>query len=183
MYRDSSGNPLSDKGRPDGATVWLGAIPGAIFGAVSDLLNTEPVASAPAFELDLHKLRGIADRQSATLTPAASTSGWKVTPADTRLTRIATNLNFEGAHRRMPMTEFVNSQSNRILMLVYFDRPCQLTADVVERDGGHYEVNVTVGEAGLQWLEMTGGASESNYVVRHASGTITPIFVANLPDQ
>jgi hypothetical protein len=180
-YQDSSGNTLAVEDRPAGATVWLGAMPGAIFGGARDRLKTEPVTSAPAFELDLRELRDIAEKQSATLTPAASASGWKIAPADTRLIRVATNLNYEAPHRQLPMTKFVDLQSDRLLMLVYFDRPCQLTGAIAERAGSHDEVDVTVGEAGLHWLEATGGASELTHVVRHASGTITPILVANLP--
>jgi hypothetical protein len=112
---------------------------------------------------------------------SGAASGWKIAPADTRLIRVATNLNYEAPHRQLPMTKFVDLQSDRLLMLVYFDRPCQLTGAIAERAGSHDEVDVTVGEAGLHWLEATGGASELTHVVRHASGTITPIFVANLP--
>jgi hypothetical protein len=180
MYQDSSGNTLSVEDRPADATVWLGAMPGAIFGGARDRLKTELVASALAFELDLRELSDVAGKQSATLTPAASASGWKIAPEDTRFIRVATNLNYKAPHRQLPMTKFVDLQSDRLLMLVYFDRPCQLTGAIAERGGGHDEVNVTVGEAGLHWLEVTGGASEPNHLIRHVSGTITPIFVANL---
>src|ERR1700722_1687874 len=68
------------------------------------------------------ELRDIAAKQSATLTGAASASGWKIAPADSQLTRVATNLNYKELHRQLPNTRFVDLQSNNILMLVYFDR-------------------------------------------------------------
>jgi hypothetical protein len=102
-------------------------------------------------------------------------------PADTRIIRVATNLNYEELHRHLPNTKFTDLQSGNLLMLVYFDRPCRLSGVIAEQGGDTDTVDVTVGQAGLHWLEATGGATERKYVIRHASGTITPIFIARLP--
>jgi len=45
VYRDSYGNALSVDRFPAGGTVWLAAIPGAIFGRPVDALEKESVAS------------------------------------------------------------------------------------------------------------------------------------------
>jgi len=181
MYQDSTGNTLSADSRPTGATVWLGAMPGAIFGSARDPLKTEPVANPPSFELDLGELYDIAAKQSATLTAAASASGWKIVPADTRIIRVATNLNYKELHRQVPNTRFADLQTGDILMLVYFDRPCQLSGTIAEQGSGSDTIDVTVGQAGLHWLKGTRGATERVHIIRHASETITPIFIAILP--
>lgn len=116
MYPYSSGNRLSAEDSPVGAAVSLDAIPGAIFGSTGDPLETEPVASPPAFELDLRELRDIAEMESAALTAAASDSGWKITPAHTRLVRIGTGLKYKEVRRQLPTTKFVDLQSDKLLV-------------------------------------------------------------------
>src|SRR5882724_9095130 len=81
-YQDASGNTLSINSQPTGATIWLGALPGAIFGRAYDPLKTESITTPPTLELDLGELRELAAKRSMTLTAAASVAGWKIVPAD-----------------------------------------------------------------------------------------------------
>jgi hypothetical protein len=147
IYQDTFGSTLCADSRPAGATVWLGAVPGAIFGGALDPLMTEPITSTPSLELDLGELHDIVAKQSAVLTGAASASGWKVVPSDTRIIRVATNLNHMESHRHLPNTAFIDLQSGNLLMLVYFDRPCQLSGVIAEQAGESETVDVTVGQA------------------------------------
>jgi hypothetical protein len=183
-FEDSLGNTLSVDGRPGNGTVWLGAIPGQIFGSPRTPLHTESINTSQAFTLDLDRLRGVSAQESGRINNVASDSGWKVVPTNTRILRVATDIGHDAHNSYQVNTRFADLGSTNVLILVYFDRPCQLTGTIPVHAAGQppqtYTVNVTAENGGLHWLEVSRGATQDSRVIRHASRSVVPVLVARL---
>lgn len=177
-FVDVSGNAISAKDRPVNATAMLGAIPGGVFGAPHYSLQTERLGKILTLPISLSDLRVALNEQSATLTNDAETAGWRIDPTDTRIARVATTISHEGTSNLM--VGFVDSASKSNLLLVFFDRPCRLTGTVLvhprEGQATTFVIDVTVGQAGLNWLKMTGD-SQGQDLITNTQAPSNPLFV------
>jgi hypothetical protein len=177
-FVDVSGYAISAKDRPVNATAMLGVIPGGVFGAPHYPLQTERLGKILTLPINLSDLLVTLNEQSATLTNDAETAGWRIDPTETRFARVATTISHEGTSSLM--IGFVDSASKSNLLLVFFDRPCRLTGTVLvhPREGQTttFVVDVTVEQAGLNWLKMTGN-SQGHDLITNTQVPSKPLFV------
>lgn len=183
-FRGSLGDTAFVDGRMVDATVELGAIPGEIFGDRGPGLVTESVnATSAAFELDLDRLTRLSAQKAAVMTQTASDAGWKITPANTRMLRISTDIGL-AAHRYRLTTAFADAPSANLLILAYFDRPCHVTGTIQTGRAGRpphtSAIDVKVKKAGLHWLAANENAYPPASAIAHASGSVIPVFVVRL---
>jgi len=179
LFVDANGDAVSEKDRPANGIAWLGAIPGAFFGTVRPPFEPNLIGTRPAFAVNLDKLQAVYRRTSATMTADAVAHGFKIIPAETRFSRVATSFTYEGARRPGLQIKFVDADSKNTRELVFFDRPCRLTGTI--RSGGdaaiQQMVDVTIDKAGLSWLELSHNNVDDHDVFRRAPDSPHPIFV------
>ncbi len=179
QFVDANGDAGSEKDRPANGIAWFGAIPGAFFGTVRPPFEPNPIGTRRAFAVNLDELQAVYGRTSATMTADAVAHGFKIIPAETRFSRVATSFSYEGSRRSGLQIRFVDSDSKNTLELVFFDRPCRLTGTI--RSPGdtaiQQMVDVTIDKAGLSWLELSRNSADEHDVFRRAPDSPHPIFV------
>ena len=179
LFVDANGDAGSEKDRPANGIAWFGAIPGAFFGTVRPPFEPNPIGTRPAFAVNLDELQAVYGRTSATMTADAVAHGFKIIPAETRFSRVATSFTYEGARRPGLQIRFVDSDSKNILELVFFDRPCRLTGTIRTPGNAVVQqiVDVTIDKAGLSWLELSHNNADDHDVFRRAPDPARPVFV------
>jgi hypothetical protein len=181
-FGDIGGDVISSKERPVKAITIFAAIPGAINGSAPGPNIAVPIDAVPALSINLPELQAYMRQHSTTITApplAGVTTTLNVDPADTRFARVAHLVRYESAPRPPGATRFVDSGSKNNLYLVYFDRPCHLTGTVSwgGAEPGARDFDVTIEEAGLNWLAATPKGPGDVSVVHHATLPVRPVFV------
>ena len=181
-FGDIGGDVIKVDERPVKAITIFAAIPGAINGSAPGPNIAVPISAVPALSINLGELEAYMRQHAATITatPVAGViSTLKVEPGDTRFARVAHLVRYESARRVPGPTRFVDSGSKDNLLLVYFDRPCHLigTLSWGGVEPGAREFDVTIEEAGLNWLAATKKGPGDISVVHHAPLPSRPVFV------
>lgn len=175
-FVNASGNAISVYDRPEDASLLLGAIAGAISGNPKRPLQTVRIAKRPTIEIDLGSLAAAIEPQAATITATAAAAGLQVAPADTKIARVSTLLEWKGTPGSQLYIAFVDSDDSAFVTLVFFDRPCRLVGSV--KDGKSTTVyDVTIEKAGLIWLIHTPKDTTGSSVVHAAPATIRPTLL------
>jgi hypothetical protein len=176
----------TDKG-PRDASLWLGAIPGEIYGTTTTEIKTLGIGSSTAIAVPMAELERFSARRPTRLTPAAVAVGFTITPSDTRLLRIATSLLSEDPRWHSAGTNLADSSTKKTLVLVYFDRSCHLSGAVITHpsSGGTRTANydVVIEKAGLNWLEITQIGDDFHSEVRHAPATARPVVMVRAKEN
>ena len=182
-----SGSAMPEDERPDKWVAVLGVVPGGIFGAARFRPPPEEAyGNASTVPINLSEIQIGLSRQSATISSAAA-AGWKIEPAETRFTRLATTIVSSDTDRGPFLIGFRDSVSKKSLVLVFFDRPCRLTG-TAENQGPSGEIvenriDVTVKKAGLNWLEATEKGTTTYITNATAVAPSKLIFVVEPPKR
>jgi len=178
-FEGYSGQPI-DKG-PRDSKLWLGAIPGEIYGTTQTEFKTLGIGSSITVAISMAELEGFSVKSAAGLTSAAAAVGLAIKPSDARLVRIATSILSAEPQWHSASTSVVDSLTKKTLVLVYFDQPCRLTGAVTTHpsSGGTRtdDYDVVIEKAGLNWLETTKVGEDSHLVVRHAPASVQPVLM------
>ncbi len=131
--------------------------------------------------IDLREFGAIYSGFATTITPDAVASGWKITPADTRFIRVAVGPVHEDTLSGPYTFRWVSADSNRLLILAYFDRPCRLTGTVpvaAATEGiSAYLVDVVIDKPGMHWLEIRKDEQHDRGFIGQAAMPVHPQFV------
>jgi hypothetical protein len=127
-------------------------------------------------------LRGLSE-QATTINELGLAIGGKIVPTETRFIRVATDFEYLGSPTPAHRIGFVDLATNDSLLLVFFDRPCHLTglANLPPRPEGEitkYVFDVTIDQAGFNWLAMHNDKVPGSAVVRHAAASVRPVYLA-----
>ncbi len=178
-FEDYSGRP-TDKG-PRESKLWLGAISGEIYGTTQAEFKTLGVGSSATIAVPMSELEKFSAKSATTLTSGAAAAGFTITPSDTRLVRIATSLLSKEPEWHSAGTNLADSLTKKILVLVFFDRPCRLSGAVITHtssDGKRTDnFDVVIEKAGLNWLEITKVGEDSYLESRHALTSVRPVVI------
>lgn len=177
---DSNGHEISVAGQMYGRAV-LGSIPGTIFGNPQAPFISVPIEVDQSFPVDLGRLRSLSE-QATKINELGLAIGGKIVPADTRFIRVATDFEYIGSPTTAHRIGFLDLATNDPLLLVFFDRPCHLTgiADLPPRPEGEisrYVFDVTIDQAGFNWLAMHNDKVPGTAVVRHAAASVRPVYL------
>ena len=118
-FVNASGNAISVYDRPEDASLLLGAIAGAISGNPKRPLQTVRIAKRPTIEIDLGSLAAAIEPQAATITATAAAAGLQVAPADTKIARVSTLLEWKGTPGSQLYIAFVDSDDSAFVTLVF----------------------------------------------------------------
>jgi len=133
-------------------TLHFPIIQGSLFGTPSrQPTHKQRNVDSQPLSLDLDRLGSQLEQRAKPLTDSARADGLSILPADTRLARVAT-FAFDSSGRALGSTAFMDAQSTRLLMLVWFDRAAELKGK--NRDGDViYDYRLRVDRPGLYWVE------------------------------
>jgi hypothetical protein len=178
-YFDKDQNPLRSGSLP--RTV-LFRVP-LIAGDISGTITNPPVVSLTAqigevAKLELEQIRMKVDQFATTLTRRASDTGLVIDPRETRIARLATAVYDKETGKSIGGTVFRGDKLDENILVVYFDRPCELTGKRKVRDG-EVIYNVKVGNAGFHLLKNVKETSTVHRVTvastpQHISLSIVP---------
>jgi hypothetical protein len=130
-------------------------IPGSITGApTGERIFSRTIVNGEATVISLKSLVSEIARLASVLSPQGAKTGLNVYPSETRFARIATFAQ-ESAKGKGAITGFRNLETGDDLLLVYFDRPCQLGGISKDRSGRAVEIDATIGNSGFNWLLVT----------------------------
>jgi hypothetical protein len=164
-------------------TAMFGAIPGAIFGSPEPPYTTAEADTISGLAFNLAQLTDIRG-QAAALTPKAVASGLVVSPANTRLLRVATGFKISDVREQRPFVGFADSDPKHTLILAYFDRPCRVTGTIVTPsrigEATKHRFDITIQKSGFHWLSISSKDANDLAVIRQASGSVKPILVVRL---
>jgi hypothetical protein len=177
---DSDGHEISVAG-PIYADAVLGSIPGTIFGNPQTPFISVAIDVDQSFSVDLGRLRGLSE-QATKINELGLAIGGKIVPADTRFIRIATDFEYIGSPTTAHRIGFLDLATKDSLLLVFFDRPCHLTgiANLPPRPEGEitrYVFDVTIDQAGFNWLVLHNDKLPGTAVVRHAAVSVRPVYL------
>jgi hypothetical protein len=178
---DSDGHEISVPS-PIYGTAVLGSIPGTIFGNPQAPFISVATDADQSFSVDLDRLRVLSDR-ATTINDLGLALGGKISPSETRFIRVATDFEYVGSPTAAHRIGFFDLATNDSLLLVFFDRPCHLTgiANLPPRPEGEitkYVFDVTIDQAGFNWLSMHNDKLRGSTVVRHAAASVQPVYLA-----
>jgi hypothetical protein len=162
-------------------TAVLGSIPGTIFGNPQAPFISVRVDADQSLSVDSGRLRDLSE-QATTLSDIGGAIGGKIVPADTRFNRVATDFEYLGSPTAAHRIGFFDLAVNDILLLVFFDRPCHITgtANLPPRPEGEitrYIFDVTIDQAGFNWLAMHNDKVHGSAIVRHAAASVRPVYM------
>jgi hypothetical protein len=182
-----SGDAISEDEKPDKWAAVLGVVPGGIFGMGRYPRPSEDAyGNASTVPVNLSQLRILLDQQSAMMSAAAA-AGWKIEPAETRVARLATTISNVGTDKGPLLVGFRDSVSKKLLVLVFFDRPCRLTgtAEYHALSGEIIKntIDVTVKKAGLNWLEVREEGTNTHITNAAAVASSNLLFVVSAPKR
>jgi len=101
--------------------------------------------------IELELLASEIARFASALSAEGATSGLQVHPSDTKFARIGT-FAYEPGTRKTLSAGFKNPGGVDDLVLVYFDRPCELRGASKDRAGRTVEIEATIRVPGFHWL-------------------------------
>jgi len=148
--------------------LWLSlyAVPGRIAGIPQPrffelILKSEDATGAwmepgtqENFALSLGKLEHMLAKHASTYVPRPEDSNFTVEPADTRFARLTlTTSGSSISYMFQHESGFVEDATRDHYVLVYVDRPCQISGDIQPRDG-LYQHKLTFDRPGLHWLHV-----------------------------
>jgi hypothetical protein len=182
MFVDAKGNPLPVDDRPGDFSLTLGAIAGSIGGMPVHMLQTVPIAKQSAIDINLLAFATAAAQLAEPINAAATESGLRIDPIDTRFVRASTLLTYEGASSGPLAIAFVDRDSKNTLILMYFDRRCRLTGtkEIANRGSGEkltQVYDVIIKKPGLSWLVRT-PQGRSGFMMRVADEARPMLVVA-----
>jgi len=183
-FEDYSGQP-TDKG-PRDSKLELGAISGEIYGSAQAELKTLGIGSSTTIAVPWTELEKFSAKSATVLSSAATAGGFTLTPSDARLVRIATIILSKDPEWHSATTNLTDSLTKKTLLLVYFDRPCQLSGTVITHPSGATRTSnydVVIEKAGLNWLEVTKVADDSHADIRHAPALVRPVVTVRAKQQ
>ncbi len=168
-FKDYVAQPVG-KG-PQGAQLWLGTIPGQLYGSTQAEFKTIGIGASISVAVPMTELERFSANHARRLTAAAAASGFTITPSDARLARVATGVLSQEALWRSASTGLAESSTKKVLTLVYFDRPCRLSGTVSASGGARTDdYDVVIEKAGLHLLETT-KVTDSHWEIRRAPAT------------
>jgi hypothetical protein len=142
----SSAVPLHD------VKLWMGLVTGDVFGSPSIPLH-EQTGKMEQIELDLAALGLVAARYAEPLTGTARLRGFQLEPKDARIARVGTFTYDAISGRALGATGFFALSDQRLLILIYVDRPCRLYGTVPLSATEAEELDVHLPAAGFHWLK------------------------------
>jgi len=154
-YFDNDFKPLSDTTLPSTVPFRVRLIPGSLSGPVDDTtaLFEFPLTMGESKTLDLAEVRPTLKRLAARLTSEGANAGLVVTPSSTRFARFATDVAYPGTDRGIGGTTFHGSRPNETLLMVYFDRRCQVVG-VFHGRTAIVTYNVNIAQPGVHLLSL-----------------------------
>lgn len=110
---------------------------------------------------------------------AVMASGLQITPSDTHLARVYLTLKTS----LLPASDlaFYNANTERRLLLIYFDRACALRGTVTRSKAQDFTAeywNVDVYGSGLQWIERKQNA-DGTFTWTHALPDVVPMIISS----
>jgi hypothetical protein len=176
-YFDKDSNLLNDPSLPRIVLFRMPVIAGNISGGVtsSDLIQLKIKVGMPTI-LDLGDLITAVTSLAAPLTKEAAAAGLVVTPKETRFARFATLVANPETGKGVGGARFETTEVDQTILLVYFDRPCQLSGVVRDRDNSIY-FDVRVTSRGMHLL-LVARDGQSNARVTHAA--VPSVFILGI---
>lgn len=160
---------LTEEQYPEDVVLMFPYISGAIFGTPS---------AAPAYitrvdedlNFSLHLSEKIIeiDNAATPLTDEWIQLGLTAEPAQTRVTRIGTFPYSYASAKMIGAGGFINPASRNTMILVYVDRPCEITGEVT-LDNMHYSHDLIFSQKGFHWIEVI-KRSRHAFVLRTYNG-------------
>jgi hypothetical protein len=181
-YLDSDRNPVTDASLPEVLSLRMAVIAGDVAGAAS----TEPVfwfdvRIGESARLRLSQKKTAIDAAAAPLTKAAADAGLAITPADTRIARLATITTSAGdPGKSIGGTGFLGAAAGDALLMVYFDRPCTLSG-VARRRGSMVTYNIEIATSGVHLIRLVRDTPSTARAI--ASPMPEKLFLGITPQQ
>jgi hypothetical protein len=131
-----------------GVRIWMGAVPGDLFGRYSNESVLDLVVDKPeSFTLSLPVVESGLARQAL----VARSGALQVEPADTRIARLATLGGLSGvAESRFFLSGFRDPKTHEVVVLFYANRPCVIRGTF---SAGH-QYTLHIAHKGLSWIKM-----------------------------
>ena len=106
------------------------------------------------FALSLAKLEHMLAKYASAYVPRPEDGNFTVEPADTRFVRLTLTASSSPVfYMSQHESGFIEPTTRDHYVLVYVDRPCQISGDIQPRDG-LYRHKLTFDRAGLHWLHI-----------------------------
>jgi len=149
---DGGSSPVLSGSRATSILLELKLVPGSIVGRpVTAPILSRVVNDGKADVVDLELLASEIAPFAAALSAEGATSGLQVHPSDTKFARIGT-FAYEPGTRNTLSAGFKSPEGVSDLVLVYFDRPCELKGASKDRAGRSVEIEATIRVPGFHWL-------------------------------
>ena len=167
-YFDKDSNLLNDASLPRIVLFRMPIIAGNLAGEVTspDLVQLKIKVGEPTI-LDLEEIITTVESSAASVTKEAAKAGLVVTPKEARFARFVTLVAYPETGKGVGGARFQTTEGNQTILLVYFDRPCQLSG-VAHARGGSISYDVHVASRGIHLL-MAVRDEQSNVRVTNAS--------------
>jgi hypothetical protein len=132
---------------------WMGLVRGDIFGNPSVTLHEE-TGNLHQLTLDLSALAAVADKYAEPLTPMALTRGFRLEPTQARVARVGSFTYDALSGTAIGATGFIAPADDKLLLLIYADRPCRLHGFIPLPNSESTDVDVQLPAAGFHWLRI-----------------------------
>lgn len=151
----------------------LGLIEGQLYGSpISEPRWYFGLASLSAPSIDLNVLGGAVAPYAKRFNASEVYGSFDVTPADARMVRLST-VGVDNKRQRY-LSGKLQLPDGDTLLLVYFDRPCEISGEVDFGEPGIYRHDIKIEHSGLYRLRI---AAQDGYRLVTADDSVSPIQV------
>jgi hypothetical protein len=180
-YLESNHADILQSERPVNARAILRAIPGGVFGMPQGPIESRSISSSDTLSIDLERLLTVYAEAAQTLQAGPATAGLTIKPADVRLARVGTLIDYQSAPRAPTRVGFEDGDSGDMLILVYFNKPCRLAGTIagLPRDAGMTKAvfDVTIDSAGFHWLTVKTNMADGIATLHEARTSVVPTYI------
>ena len=153
QYVDSDNDPVQPEYHPENVVLVFPHIPGEIFGSPSgDPILITPVSVGDSVTLDLAKAEQALAGELSALKPGPNTDGLVISPANAQFTRIGTFPYNARTFEDIGGGGFTDPASRKLMVLMYFDRPCTLTGEITA-EGSVFRHAIDIPDRGFHWIQ------------------------------
>ena len=180
-YLEKNHENILQSERPVKGRAIFRAIPGSVFGLPQGPIESQPVSSSDVLPIDVERLLSVYTEVAQTLQPGPTTAGLTIKPADVRLARVGTFIDYQSAPRAPARVGFTDDDSGDMLILVYFDKPCRLAGTLagLPKDAGMTKAvfDVTIESAGLHWLTLKTNVTDGVATLHEVRKPVAPTYI------
>jgi hypothetical protein len=147
---------------PGSYRLWFPYVIGDLYGAPGAGELQHPALDREGrFMLDLNQ--SLPDLGSELEPTQFSLSYLAIVPPEARIARLAPAVLQAEGIEPLGVTTWVDASSNRLLMLLYVDRPARIHGETVDRNGAHVRYDITATQPGYLWVGEHAQAQATEY--------------------